>query len=412
MTCRSGRDPRIRATSKLPSTAAAFCFIALGAVLLAACGAPRDAGSTDEHSGEDEHAGSVHFSEAQANAAGITVLVVKRSPIPDRLSLPAEVRFDPDRLSRVSTPIAGVVSDIRAAEGDLVRRGQTLAVISSRELADLKAEYLDAASAEALANREAAREEALWKEQATSEATVQTRRAALARAVAAREAAETKLHAIDIGHDILDGLDAVEDGARSRYSLTAPISGQVIRRTPSIGEAVGSGENAEQPLFVIADASVVWADIAVYRQDLGRIAIGTPVDILGEGDAVLASGELNFISPVIDSASRTATARAVLENPDGRLRPGQFVTARLEIGAGIDVLSVPEAAVQLVEGRPVVFVPDEEGFVPRPVAIGRSGGGWIEIASGLAEGEAYVATGAFTLKAELEKSAFGDGHAH
>ncbi len=365
-----------------------------------------------EHGDEGEHEDIVLLNADQQRAAGLRIATAELSAGASLLDLPAEIRLDPDRVARVSTPISGTVSALNASEGDLVRAGQTIAVLASRELAGLKAEYMDAVAAERLSQSEADRAEALWSQDAISEAAVQTARASLARVRAEREAAETKLHAIDIDHDVLDQLDAAEDGARSRYRLAAPISGQVIERMPTLGELVGSGETADEPLFVIADASVVWADIAVYAQDLSHLTRGASVSLLDARGDEMGGGVISFISPIVDEVSRTTTARVVVENAEGRLMPGQFLTARIETGASAPVIRIPEGAVQTVEGRPSVFVPHEDGFEPQPVTVGAVARGEATILAGLAEGDAYVAEGAFTLKAELEKAAFGDDHAH
>jgi len=126
----------------------------------------------------------------------------------------------------------------------------------------------------------------------------------------------------------------------------------------------------------------------------------------------LAESNVEFVLPVIDETSRTATARVILKNPEGQLRPGQFVTADLNVGQSVRVLRVPEAAVQLVENKPSVFVPVDDGYAPRAVMTGAKSGGFIEIRSGLKADETFVIRGAFTLKAQLEKDAFGDGHDH
>jgi cobalt-zinc-cadmium efflux system membrane fusion protein len=79
----------------------------------------------------------------------------------------------------------------------------------------------------------------------------------------------------------------------------------------------------------------------------------------------------------------------------------------------VDVaLLVPRSALQTIEERPAVFVETAAGLEPRHVALGRSNDTHVEITSGLASGERYVTNGAFTLKAQLSKGAFGDGHGH
>ena len=121
---------------------------------------------------------------------------------------------------------------------------------------------------------------------------------------------------------------------------------------------------------------------------------------------------MDYISPIINEALRTASIRVELSNPDGQWRPGSFVTATIDI-EGVEVpLLVPRSAIQMMEDHSVVFVETDEGFVPQPVQVGRTNPTHAEILDGLEEGQPYVAQGAFILKAQLAKGAFGDGHAH
>lgn len=397
-------------------------------VLLAGCGGeppartvaaqPEGMAAEHDHAGEndhDQHTGHsddddhVELSAEAAAAAGIRLAKAGTGVVADRLELPAEIRFDADRIARVSPRIGGIVERFHAGEGDVVRRGQALARLSSRDLAGLKAEYLNAESAERLARAELDRETRLWEQKITSEADLQSARAAFEAAGAARRAAENRLHAIGIGHDVLDRLDEAADGALSLNTLTAPIAGQIVRRDAALGEQVAADADA---LFLIVDDSVVWADIAVYKADLARIEADQPVSLIRADGERVADGVIEVVLPVIDERSRTATARVIVDNAERRLKPGQFVTARIETGESAVVLRVPDDAVVVVEGRTCVFVPSGDGFEPREVTPGATSDGFTEIVSGLSAGEQFVTAGAFTLKAQLEKDAFGDGHAH
>lgn len=363
----------------------------------------------DGHSADTEHGDHIELSPEEADAAGIRLSEAESGTIPTVLELPAEIQVDADRIARVSPQIEGLVAQLYAGEGDQVEAGARLARLNSRELAGLKADYLNALSAEKLAQAELQREEKLWDQQITSEADLQSARAAFSAAHAAREATENRLHAVGVGHGILDRLDEAMDGALAHAYVTAPISGTVIRRGVAVGETVAvNGE----PMFVILDESVVWADIAVYKEDLGKVEKGQTVSFRQQDGAHLAEGQISTVLPVIDETSRTATARVIIDNASGKLKPGQFVSALIETGESRSDVRVPSNAVVEVEGRPSVFVPTDEGFEPRRVDIGASAGGYSQIRSGLRAGETFVSDGAFTLKAQLEKDAFGDGHAH
>ncbi|RIJ31051.1 efflux RND transporter periplasmic adaptor subunit [Henriciella algicola] len=377
-------------------------------------------GAEDSETGHDEHSDNevlepdtdhgdhIELNAEAAEAAGIQLSVAEAGAISTLLELPAEIRFDADRIARVSPQIEGLVAQLHAGEGDQVQAGSTLARLNSRELAGLKADYLNALSAEELAKARLQREENLWNQQITSEADVQSARAAFSAAHAAREAAENRLHAVGVGHGTLDRLDEASDGALAHAYVTAPIAGTVIKRGVAVGETVSvDGE----PMFIILDDSVVWADIAVYKEDLGKVDEGQRVTLRQHG-SLLADGQISTVLPVIDETSRTATARVIVDNSSGKLKPGQFVNAEIETGERRSVIRVPSRAIVSVEDRQSVFVPTKDGFEPRSVETGASAGGYSEILSGLRAGETFVSDGAFTLKAQLEKDAFGDGHAH
>lgn len=368
----------------------------------------------DEHDDHDDHSDEdggdvVKLDAAAAAEVGIAVNTAESGTLSETISLPAELRFDADRVARVATPVSGLVSRLDKGEGDAVRRGERLALLSSRELAELKADFLTAKSAENLAASNLAREERLFADKITSEADLDAARAALVSARVAREAVENKLHAVGVSDADLSGLSDAPDGALANAAILAPIAGTVISRNVSLGSSVEGGGEA---LFVIVDDSRLWADIAIYKADADKIALGQSVILRTRDGADAARGEIALILPVINETTRTGTARVIIDNPDGRLRPGQFVTAEIAISEGDRSLHVPADAVVEVEGRASVFVPVEGGFAPRPVETGSSRDGHTEILQGLSEGERFVSEGAFTLKAQLEKDAFGDGHAH
>jgi cobalt-zinc-cadmium efflux system membrane fusion protein len=121
---------------------------------------------------------------------------------------------------------------------------------------------------------------------------------------------------------------------------------------------------------------------------------------------------VSYISPTIDEVTRTATARIVLPNQNGQWRPGLFVTGAVEVDSKRVAMLVPKTALQNVENRICVFVQTEAGFEPQPVVVGQTNMMQAEILEGLHPGLRYVTRGAFILKAQLEKGAFGDGHNH
>jgi len=184
------------------------------------------------------------------------------------------------------------------------------------------------------------------------------------------------------------------------YELKAPISGTIIDRQISLGEYASD----QKPAFVVADLSTIWVDLSIYRQDLKRVRLSDEVLIDpddGRGDI---KGKISYIAPIGSSETQTALGRVVLPNPDGRLRPGLFVTARLVLAARNVTVAVRRSAIQTLENRTIVFVrEDSDKIEARPVETGDTDPQFVEIKAGLTAGEHYVAENSFVVKAEMGK---------
>jgi cobalt-zinc-cadmium efflux system membrane fusion protein len=100
----------------------------------------------------------------------------------------------------------------------------------------------------------------------------------------------------------------------------------------------------------------------------------------------------------------------VLPNPDGHWRPGLFVTATIAVSNTPVSVLIPKTAVQIVDGQSSVFVHTPEGFVPRPVTLGRTNATHVEVTAGLQAEERYAATETFVLKAEIGKGTASHDH--
>jgi membrane fusion protein, copper/silver efflux system len=185
--------------------------------------------------------------------------------------------------------------------------------------------------------------------------------------------------------------------AQRRIVLRAPRSGELAEKRVTEGQAVQAGDN----LFLIADRSVLWADLAVFESDAPILRIGTPVVL--KSDAAPGRtfrGRVSFIQPQVDEKSRTLSARVEVANPDGTLRPGMYAIAQLAPAAR-ERLSVPLTAVLPTGTRELVFVNRGDGaFVPREVETGVRGDSLVEIVAGLKAGDEVVASATYLLDSE------------
>lgn len=184
------------------------------------------------------------------------------------------------------------------------------------------------------------------------------------------------------------------------YELKAPISGTVIDRQISLGEYASE----QKPSFVVADLSTIWVDLSVYRQDIKRVRIGDEVLIDPDDGGEEVKDTISYLAPIGSSDTQTALARVVLPNPNGRLRPGLFITARLVLANRKVPVAVHTGAVQTLEGKTVVFVrEDGDKLEARPVELGESDSRFVEVKAGLSAGERYIAENSFVVKAEMGK---------
>jgi len=191
------------------------------------------------------------------------------------------------------------------------------------------------------------------------------------------------------------------------YEIKAPISGWVIEKHITPGEYV-SGENG---IFVLADLSTVWINLAVYPRDINRVRKGQTAHLKAIGSEDTTTGTIDYITPLVDIRTRSATGRVTLSNQGNEWRPGTFVQATITTPGRDTTLIVEKDAIQYLDKRSVVFVSSEPNvFQPVDVVTGDSDAHYVQILSGLPENETYVAKGAFELKAKIVTSNM-DAHA-
>ena len=326
------------------------------------------------------------------------------------IELPGEIMMDADHLAHIMPLLPGVVQEVRKKLGETVRRGDVMAVIASRELADAKAAYLAASERVALAQETFTREEQLWRKKISAKQEYLDARNSLSEAKIEQRSAEQKLRFLGFSDTFIEDLQKHPDRSLIRYVITAPIDGTVVQKHITLGEKVSD----DTEIFTVADLSRVWVDLSVPQKDLVSIKKGQRTHIsLGFGMPD-AEGKISYVSPMADRKTRTALARVVLPNPDRRWRPGLFVKARISVGELRLPLVVPKEALQRLENENVVFVEAKGGYEPRHVTVGRSDGSNVEILSGLFAGERYAARGGFELKAVMMTRDMGAhaGHGH
>ena len=359
----------------------------------------------EEHGHEEEGEGiaeSVELSEQAYSSLGLDIGTVERRSLAPLIEIPAELKPVPDRQATVGPRVAGRVVQVKVNVGDPVKRGSPLLVLESADVGEARADFVADQAKVEVALRAAKRARGLLESRVTSERAVEEAEGNLRQAQADLEAARTRL--LSYGADP----NPPHDEQPGQVVLTSPIGGTVVERTVHVGQWVEPGDS----VLGIIDLTELWLAGSVYESDLQHVQAGQQVVV--EVRALPGErfqGEVAYLADRLDPESRTAALRVVMPNSDHRLRPGMFATVQLIATTNEDrqVVAVPASALQDVDGRPFVFVPDGgTSFRVRWVEVGASEGGWTEIVDGLTSEERLVTRGSLLLKAQLLRSTLGE----
>jgi cobalt-zinc-cadmium efflux system membrane fusion protein len=356
-------------------------------------------GEGREHSESEAHDdGRIKLSPEQVKNAGIEVKPAGPARVSVTLALPGEVSLNADKVAHVTPRVGGNVREVRKQLGDTVKKGEVLAILDSRDLADIQREFLATKERLGLAEANFKRQEQLWIEKVSAEKDYLAAKQALAEAKIEHRTAAQKLSAA--------GGNSAGGGG---YALVAPLDGTIIEKHITLGEVLKDDSQA----FIIADLSTIWVTVTIYAKDLERVRVGQAVEVRAEGIEKSAKGSLTYVGPVVGEQTRSATGRVVLQDPGSAWRPGLFVTAEVVIDEAPALVTIDSDAIQTIDGKQVVFVEEGGGFKAHTIELGRGatvGHGAVEILGGLKAGERYVVKNSFVLKAELGKGEAGHEH--
>ncbi len=311
--------------------------------------------------------GTVQVDAARLQRAGVRTEAATRRTVASEVQAAGVVALDESRYAVVAPRMEGWVERVHVgASGLPVKAGAPLIDVYSPELVQLQDEYRLA--------------------KATPGETAET----------LAEGALTRLR--NLGISAAQIREIAQGNARRSLTLSAPISGAVVKKSVVLGQRFMPGDQ----LYEIADTSQVWIVAKVFEHDLPVLQNGSDVRI-----AVTAlpdrryEGKVSFIAPQIDRDTRTADVRISVANTDGALRADMFATVAIPTAEARAEVAVPTSAIIDSGTRQVVLVALGDGrFEPRQVTPGARSEGYTAIRDGLAEGEQVVVEAAFLIDAE------------
>lgn len=357
------------------------------------------------------HKDWLHIPERDMKLLGIRMVDVRPAPPPEPIRLPGSIFLDPGRMVRAHSRFDGEVVSIGTTNdtapsgtsvsavshkrplrfGDQVRKNQVLAVVWSKDVGEKKSELIDALSKLAIDYSMLQRYRAVEKG-TVPERTIHEAERNYEADIIAVERAERTLRSWRLTEDEIAAVHREARDIQQRATthdkllgktwaeteVRSPIDGIIVEKNFNVGDIVAN----TQDLFKIADLSRVLVCANAYEEDLALIKALPPerrhwlIDIKSDPNDIPVPGKIDTIGNIIDPTQHSGAVMGSLDNSDGRLSIGQFVTATIQLPADPGMVAVPTSAlIEDGEGG-VVFVEVDAGhhdFARRKVAVVRRG---------------------------------------
>jgi len=321
--------------------------------------------------------------------------------------VPGQVVPNEDRTARLGAPASGRVIAVHVRPGDKVVDGQVLVTLQSPEAGTAQSDV-----AKAVAEVTSAKAQATYARSALERARRLRELKAIPaqdyeRAVADDELAQAALTQAEseLARARTRARQLGASGVSGEILIRSPLAGVLLARTAVPGSVVESGA----PLVVVTAPTSLWLSINAPEALAGLFRVGGTLRFTVPaypGEAFLA--RIDAVGAGLDPDTRTLPVRGVVVNATARLRPEMLASVVVEGGRRLPAAMLPDSAVQLLQGKTVVFlaVPDRNGgarFTWREVDVGSRAQGEVSITRGLAAGAMVVTAGAFAVKAALQK---------
>ena len=339
----------------------------------------------------------VKLTDKQLTLNSIEVLTAGPAKIKSTLHLQGEIKLNADKSVHIVPRVGGIVDAVYANAGDIVRKRQVLASISSQSIADMRSDLLAAQKRVGLARSTFNREKQLWEDKISAEQDYLQAQHDLQEAEINAERIQQKLGAVGAGSS---------GKGQARYEIRSPIEGIVTNKQVSIGQVISETDN----IFEVSDLSTVWVEMTIYAKDINTVEVGQKVTIKATAFDAEAIGTISYVGALVGEQSRSAIARVVLNNVNRTWLPGLPVNIEL-VSDEIEVpVAVSVEGLQTLRDWNVVFGRYGEYFEARPLELGRRDDKYVEVLQGIKAGDKYAAGNSFLIKADIGKA--GASHDH
>ena len=340
----------------------------------------------DDEDSEPATGNQVKISTEKIQKLGVRTELAQLRALDKMVGASGRIEPDERRIYAVSPKFEGYVERLHVnVTGQSVGKGQALFEVYSPELVSAQREYAIAAQGvESLSAAGGPAQESMRQ---------------------LAEASLLRLRNWDISEAQVKAL-AKSGETKRTLTFRSPVSGIITEKRALQGMRFMPGE----VLYQVSDLSAVWVIADVFEQDIGAVKLGAEakVRINAYPDKSFA-GKVSYVYPTLNAATRTVPVRVELPNPGLLLKPGMFAQVDMPVSGKGSVLTVPNSAVIDSGTRQVVLVQLTAGrFEPREVKLGNRSSTYVEVISGINDGEAVVVAANFLIDAESNlKAAIG-----
>jgi len=396
-------------------------FVLAPAAVRSLFGTPEQAPAAESPPPGDPNA----FRPTEHQWATLKLQQVDQRVFQDATLTDGKIAVDDDLVTPVFSPFTGRVTRLVAKPGDDVAQGDPLFAVQATELAQGQNDLINASSTLrtskaqlALAQTNEKRQHDLYlaqgaalKDWQQSQVDLATAQGNLAAASVALAAVRSRLRILGKSDSDIAAIESAPDLLRldADTFVRAPISGSVTQRQVGLGQNIVSAASAgsSTPVYMIGDLSKVWLVANAREEDAPMFRRGDPVQV-----SVLAfpgrvfNARIAFVAGSIDPTTHRLTVRAEVDNPRGELKPEMFARFRIITGGDATAPAVLETALSYEGSTAHVWAADPAAktLAIRPVKVGRTRDGMVEVLQGLTVGDTVVTSGAIF----IDRAATGD----
>jgi cobalt-zinc-cadmium efflux system membrane fusion protein len=331
------------------------------------------------HNSDENQEKDPKFQVTDTLLRSLLIDTVKEASALSQLTLTGSIAPDENKMVKIFPLVSGVAQDVRVQLGDVVQKGQTLAIMRSAEMAGYTKDYISSEADIRNTRRILESTQDMYKSGLASQKDLEQAQSDYQKAVAEGKRAGAVI--------------SINKSNENGYEVKSPLTGFVVEKNLTNNTQVRADNS--QNLFTIADLSTVYVLVNVYESDIEKIQTGDPVKIttLSYPDKVF-SGRINRIDNMLDPDNKVMHARITINNPGNLLKPGMFANVLIRARSGENLPEINSNALVFDNDRNYAIVVDasKSKVHIQPVEVAKTVEDRAYISKGLKPGDCVVAS--------------------